>query len=134
MALDGVISALTQMNNRFIPNPPVEKDKDLVVFSKTESGELVFHYGVQTHGFTEDDVSLSDERPDPDAKKYKFYGKISKPAYEKARKELLETGHCFVEGDNCTFDIKRFNGFYEVDFKSEVNRIDFPRGSLDGFL
>jgi hypothetical protein len=128
MALDSIVAVLKESNPYRIEHIASDmarnmaRDKDLIVFSRTNEGVLVFSYGGPFDATTDE---------------YDFlYGEFPKDAYDAGKKQLQETGKCTIVGNGCSVEIKKLPHFYDIYFHSEIHKsgISFARATLDGFL
>jgi len=136
MALTSILALLRQ-NKRAVASPvafPVESPTPPAVqsqlsssnyqeetfFTKTTSGDVVFQYGSTFDRITDEYDT--------------YYGRFPKKQYEQGKAQLRETGHCNISGYDCTLEIKRMNGLFEIFFNSQNSGIVFSRGNLEGFF
>lgn len=102
-------------------SPEVLTDKTQnSLFTRTESGEVEFHYfqpfDRQTGEYDE------------------YYGKFPKDEYEKGRMQLTATGSCRTSGYDCTIEITKTNSCFRVFFNKQNKGTVFETRTLKGFL
>lgn len=101
-------------------SPEISTEKTDSLFTRTDSGEVVFHY------FQPFDRETGEYD--------EHYGRFSQREYERGKMQLNTTGICKLQGYNCSLEISRIDGLFRVSFNTTNKGITLTSKTLEGFL